>query len=486
MTQQPRFSLKKKLTVLIVSIIAAIIVLASLLSYRNITDINQTMYVSRSEELSATAAAQVDPKEVKSIRDQILAIFDATEDKVSTDDWGSAEFDAYLDKYQSVSESDVFQTIQRQLRVIQDTNHLKSVYIVYLDLESDSTIYLVDGAYDEENCRPGTFDSVIYDVDKEALAHPEEGIKADVTNTPEYGWVVAAGSPIFSGDELIAFAGVDISMNEVMAQRNQFLLHAIIALLALAAVFIAISIVLIDRMIIRPINKLSDTSEKYWSGETSGIHHEFSQLQIRTGDEIEALSISMKQMEENINEHVEKILETTEALKVTRRHADEMDRAANIDAMTKVRNKRAYDLEIERIDQDVKDGNTAYGLAMIDLNFLKKMNDTYGHEKGDIAIKGLCQIICNVFRHSPVFRIGGDEFVVVLANHDYENLDVLKEQFEDELRKRQESKDPWDKISAAAGYALFDPATDTNMESVFKRADQRMYERKKQMKAARS
>lgn len=482
---QPRFSLKKKLTILIVSIIAVIILLAILLSFRNITDINQSLYTSRAEELSATAAAVVDPQQVKVIRDQVMKIYDATEDKVSTDDWGSPEFEAYLERYAHITKTKEYQTIQRQLRVIQDENHLQSVYILCFDMETESTIYLVDAAH-EDPCMPGSFDPGMYEVDKEAMRHPGDGIPSEVTNTEEYGWLVAAGSPIFADDELIGFAGADIPMNDVMKKRNQFLLQAIIALLVLAGIFITVSIILIDRMIVRPINKLSDTSEKYWRDSGSEIHHDFSELQIHTGDEIETLSISMKQMEENINEHVQKILETTEALRTAREHAHEMDRVANIDAMTKLRNKRAYDLETERIDQKIKEGEREFGLAMIDLNNLKMINDAYGHEKGDIAIKTLCQTVCYVFKHSPVFRVGGDEFVVVLSNHDYKYLEDLKAEFEEEMEKCQNGEHPWDRISAAAGYALFDPEIDSDMESVLKRADQAMYARKKQMKAGRS
>ena len=298
--------------------------------------------------------------------------------------------------------------------------------------------------------------------------------------------MVAAGSPIFADGELIGFAAAEISMNEVMAQRNRFLMIACIALLLLGAAAIVVSIILIDRKIIRPINKLSDTSERYWSGETSVIRHEFSQLQIHTGDEIETLSQSMKQMEQNINEHITEILETTKKLISTQEHAEEMDRAANIDALTKVRNKRAYDLEIERVDREIRGGKTAFGLAMIDLNYLKMTNDTYGHERGNEALRMLCGAICRVFKHSPVFRVGGDEFVVVLENSDYEQLDDLKEAFEQELRGMQDNREPWARISAAAGYALFDPGLDADMESIFKRADRRMYERKKAMKAERT
>ena len=480
-----RFSLKKKLTILLISIIVLIIFLAGVFAFKGFTDINRNQYISRSRELSATAAAIVDPQRVKNIRDRVLEIYNATEDKVSTEDWGSPEFDAYLARFQPIMDSEDYQMTLQQLRVIEDANHLRSVYLLFFDLETESTIYLVDASY-EDFCAPGCFDPIMYEVDHAAMRDPHNGIEADVTNTEEYGWVVAAGSPIFLGDELIAFAAADISMNEVMAQRNQYLLIALIALLALAIVAIILSIVLIDRTIIRPINMLSDTSEKYWSGGTEAIRHEFSNLNIHTGDEIEALSNSMKQMEQNINDHIAKILETTQTLISTKEHADEMDRAANIDALTKVRNKRAYDVEFQRVEQEIRDGKTDVGIAMIDMNYLKRTNDIYGHEQGNASLQKLCQTICGVFKHSPVFRIGGDEFVVILENHDYENLDALKAQFDAELQKLQNPDKPWESISAAVGYALYDPAVDDGVESVFKRADEQMYERKKEMKAART
>ena len=479
-----RFSLKKKLLLLIVPIIVVATLIAGYFSYMSLTDITRTMYTSRSQELSKTAAALVDPQQVKTIRDQVMAIFNATENKVSSDDWGSLEFDAYLARYQAITKTKEYEQIRNQLQVVQDNNNLNASYLVWFDLATESTIYLVDGAY-EDICLPGCFDAIMYEVDYAAMKNPEGGIAPDVTNTEEYGWVVTAGSPIFCDGELVAFAAAEISMNEVMAQSNQILLLELAALLAAAVIFIVISIVLINRILIRPINKLSDTSEKYWGGEASEVRHEFSQLDIHTGDELEVLSNSMKQMEHNINEQIAKILDTTNKLITTKEHAEAMDRAANIDALTKVRNKRAYDVEVERINQGIKEGSTAFGLAMVDLNYLKVINDTYGHGKGDEAIRALCSVICRVFVHSPVFRIGGDEFVVILENHDYENLDELKDAFGRNLDELGKEKEPWKAISAAVGYAMFDPSRDNGVEDVFKRADQEMYEQKKRTKALR-
>jgi len=72
--------------------------LRGLFSYKGISDISRTMYVSRSVQLSKTAAAMVDPNMVKTVRDRVMAFFNATENRVSTEEWGSPEFDAYLQK----------------------------------------------------------------------------------------------------------------------------------------------------------------------------------------------------------------------------------------------------------------------------------------------------------------------------------------------------------------------------------------------------
>ena len=124
---------------------------------------------------------------------------------------------------------------------------------------------------------------------------------------------------------------------------------------------------------------------------------------------------------------------------------------------------------------------------MIDLNYLKRINDTFGHEKGNVAIIKLCKLVCEIFVHSPVFRIGGDEFVVILRTSDYENIESLISKFNKELDliEKTEGLSPWEKTSAAIGYAIFDESSDTGYESVFCRADKAMYERKKAMRAGR-
>jgi diguanylate cyclase (GGDEF)-like protein len=121
---------------------------------------------------------------------------------------------------------------------------------------------------------------------------------------------------------------------------------------------------------------------------------------------------------------------------------------------------------------------------MFDCNNLKEINDTYGHDKGDSYLKTACVLICEVFKHSPVFRIGGDEFVSILQNEDYEKRYELCREFDlKSLRITEAADEPWKEINVAGGIAIYDPATDKNVNTVVKRADQKMYEDKARKKS---
>ena len=157
------------------------------------------------------------------------------------------------------------------------------------------------------------------------------------------------------------------------------------------------------------------------------------------------------------------------------------------DALTNVKNKAWYDKTQERINENIANNTASFAILMADVNNLKKINDHYGHERGNDFLLGACRIICTVFNHSPVFRIGGDEFVVLLENIDYRNRDKLVAKLKEEFDKSamDESKEPWERYSAALGLAVYDQYIDTSMNDVFKRADDLMYKNKLESKMAR-
>ena len=153
---------------------------------------------------------------------------------------------------------------------------------------------------------------------------------------------------------------------------------------------------------------------------------------------------------------------------------------ANKDSLTGVKNKRAYaQAEAELDDYIAKFTQPPFSVVVCDINGLKEVNDTKGHNAGDAFIRNACSIICNIFKHSPVFRIGGDEFAVIMKGSDYDERTHLME----ELNKVLEANKHNGMVILAAGISDFDPDLDMRVQDVFERADNLMYDNKKICKA---
>ena len=148
---------------------------------------------------------------------------------------------------------------------------------------------------------------------------------------------------------------------------------------------------------------------------------------------------------------------------------------ANKDSLTGVRNKRAYQNEEKALNEKIASGEISeFALVVFDINDLKIVNDTQGHKAGDELIKKASSIICNIFKHSPVFRIGGDEFAVICQGDDYQFIGEL-------MAKMDTSNHKTPKI--AYGMARYEGKG--CVCDVFERADQNMYKNKVMLKENR-
>lgn len=150
---------------------------------------------------------------------------------------------------------------------------------------------------------------------------------------------------------------------------------------------------------------------------------------------------------------------------------------ASLDALTGVKNKHAYiDVETQLNEQITLNNAPAFAVVVLDINGLKTINDSLGHKAGDDHIKKGCQIICKIFRHSPVFRIGGDEFAVIVRDGDYNYIDKLMSLLEESNIKNVESGG----VVIAGGVAKY--TNESYVADVFEKADNNMYENKKHLK----
>ena len=304
----------------------------------------------------------------------------------------------------------------------------------------------------------------------------------------EWGHTYAYYTPLIINGKKLGLIATEIEVKTVNEGILNNTLKQIAGVSTIVILCVLAMLWFINRHYISKIVRLGENLKTYAEEKDASIAGAIEND--ATGrDELSALSMQAAAMILELENYMKSLVETTKKLGEAQEQADAMNELANRDALTGIRNKNAYDKEVRRVEGEMKsDGDKKFGIAMVDLNFLKKINDTYGHEQGNIAIKKLCRMVCVIFAHSPVFRIGGDEFVVVLENNDYKNVDDLLAQFNGQLNDmaNDAALEPWERISAAIGVAFYDPATDSSVATVFKRADKAMYLRKKEMKAARN
>ena len=152
------------------------------------------------------------------------------------------------------------------------------------------------------------------------------------------------------------------------------------------------------------------------------------------------------------------------------------------DGLTNVKNRLAYQQAELTINRAISNGDSDYGVVVFDVNGLKFVNDHFGHEAGDMLLKDACQSICDTFPHYPVYRIGGDEFAVVLRNASAVKIDAYCEAFEENLNKRNRDAVREYQVSVAWGYAAFCTEQVKEWSDLFKLADERMYQKKAEIK----
>jgi diguanylate cyclase (GGDEF) domain len=173
-----------------------------------------------------------------------------------------------------------------------------------------------------------------------------------------------------------------------------------------------------------------------------------------------------------------------------RMYISDLNSRAYRDALTGVRNKGAFDIYVRKLNDSAQNrdegGALRFAAVMFDCDELKKINDICGHDKGDVYLQTACRLICRVFCHSPVFRVGGDEFVALLQGDEYEKREQLLETFDREAGSLNAGAAKlWEQVRISRGMAVHEAETDESAEDVLARADALMYENKKRRRAER-
>ena len=155
---------------------------------------------------------------------------------------------------------------------------------------------------------------------------------------------------------------------------------------------------------------------------------------------------------------------------------------AYMDELTGLANRRKCEEYMKELEVHSK----KYCILCFDLNLLKKINDTYGHEKGDELIKRFADVLREVYSlYGITARTGGDEFVAILNNVSVQETEKLISDMLILIETKNKEEDIL-QLSTAYGYAMSDEVADSNPHIIYKLADDRMYEYKKKSKMGRN
>lgn len=243
--------------------------------------------------------------------------------------------------------------------------------------------------------------------------------------------------------------------------RYDIAFQILLVVIVLAVLFSLIAIFMVKN-VVSPLEKLTEASKKLSRGDYSvDIEHSDTY-------EISLLSYAFENMAMHLQEH--KRLQHLLAYR---------------DALTGLRNVTSYNSWVKDFDKKIQEQEEGFAVIVFDINYLKEVNDHYGHDIGNKLIIAVGKIIGDTFYRSPVFRIGGDEFVAVIQNKDLAECDDLMKRLDSECASQfLEIGEEKISISVARGLAEYNPENDESFADVFKRADDAMYKNKRVMKSA--
>ena len=353
--------------------------------------------------------------------------------------------------------TEAYETIMRTLTYFQDNIELRYIYCIRV-MDDGTFTFGLDPTVED----PGEFGSPIVYTD--ALYKASQGVAAADDDYYEDAWgtFYSSYSPVFDSDgEVAGVIAVDFDANWFNEQ---------LAVLSRTTIIVALLSLLVGGAIVTAIVTRSQRRIKTLHGQLNELENVLmkemgsspvEEEEIQADDDnasIDALGKHIQFMQDELKTQIAQV----------HGHAYQ-------DGLTGVKSLHAY-LEMEKeLEEQLAAGTlTEFAIVVCDVNGLKKVNDTLGHKAGDELIRKACRMVCEIFDHSPVYRVGGDEFTVFLTGRDYEYRRWLMEELHDRSFEHISTKD----VIVSGGMAEFIPGKDTQIGDVFKRADEAMYAEK--------
>ncbi len=316
MKKRKTLKVKVVFVMLLFTILLSAITILS--SYQTYSRSFKEHYENLASSISKTTASVVPAEKVKKLTDETARVFreicEENGDAPNPENYSDEQFEEYYSRFEHITQMPEYTEILSLLEALREDNDVRSLYIGFTDTQTMKDLYIVDASEGVEPCVPGDFD----DVNPEHIEKIKNGnydFPPFVTNLEEYGWLCSAYIPITDDEgNVVGAALTDISMNKIMSDINMFLVKMTSVVAIIALLMFVLILCMTDRAILKPINKLSRAASGYLEAKKQRGGREellFESIDIKTGDEIENLFTSVKQMEKDINLYINELTSVT-------------------------------------------------------------------------------------------------------------------------------------------------------------------------------
>ena len=254
--------------------------------------------ISTAFNLSQNASAILDKTvDTEALSREVMARYRSLSDEQRADPYS----EAYVAHFADIYDREDFRMIYDVLSDFKDSSDVYDIYLAMYDRETDAIVYIVDPDTDpDKHCRPGKWEKVDHDEMESFLNWDGEGMLYAVSHTEIYGWISSAGVPIRSSSgETTAFVLSDITLQNVISGIWLFVLQFAIGIVVTVTLFSFLFLRRMKKTVVEPINAITDAAQNYTADKTAGVQNteHFASLDIHTGDEIENLALTVKDME---------------------------------------------------------------------------------------------------------------------------------------------------------------------------------------------
>ena len=232
---------------------------------------------------------------------------------LSEEEGADPSSETYQAVFTDLTEREDYKMILSVLSDFKDSSEVYDIYLAMYDSKNDTMVYIADPDLNNPY-EPGAWESVNHKGIKKFLNWDGTGMLYDIGNTENYGWMCTSGVPLRArSGEVTCFVLADITLENVASDIWMFVLQYTVGLVLVIILFGFLLIRHMKKTVVKPINEITEASKNYAADKRAGVQNaeHFANLDIHTGDEIEELSLTVKDMEGDLQNYEQNLTKIT-------------------------------------------------------------------------------------------------------------------------------------------------------------------------------